>query len=100
MSYSALFSILDLGAIAAFRLGDNAAEDLPELKFENLVAPGGFLLANFPKSPFSLGFGGQYGPRTRKITFNGIESRSSAWRWLIFAGIDVPIFNFVTKRGH
>jgi hypothetical protein len=99
MSYSALFSILDLGAIAAFRLGDNAAEDLPELKFENLVAPGGFLLANFPKSPFSLGFGGQYGPRARKITFNGIESRSSAWRWLLFAGIDVPIFNFVTKRG-
>lgn len=98
MSYSVLFSILDLGAIAAFRLGDNAAEDLPELKFENLIAPGGFLLFNIPKSPFSFGFGGQHGPRARKITIDGIETRSSAWRWSIFAGIDVPIFHFATKK--
>jgi hypothetical protein len=100
MSYSALLSILDLGAVAAFRLGDNTAQDLPELKFENFVAPGGFLVANFPKSPFSLGLGAQYGPQVRKITLNGIdESQSSAWRLTAFAAIDVPVFNFVSKKG-
>lgn len=99
MSYSALLSILDLGAVAAFRLGDNTAQDLPELKFENFVAPGGFLVANFPKSPFSLGLGAQYGPQARKVTFDGVESQSSAWRLMAFAAIDVPVFNFVSKKG-
>jgi hypothetical protein len=99
MSYSALLSILDLGAIASFRLGDNAAQDLPELKFENFVAPGGYFVANFPKSPFSLGLGAQYGPQVRKITFGNDELQSSAWRLAAFAAIDVPVFNFVSKKG-
>ncbi|MBV6426901.1 MAG: hypothetical protein KIPDCIKN_01414 [Haliscomenobacter sp.] len=98
-SYSLMFSMLDLGAVASFRLGDQDAGLLPELSFENLVAPGAYFLLNVPRSPFSLGFGSQYGPRARKITLtNGLETRSSAWRWLLFAGVDVPIFNFATQK--
>ncbi|MBK8041349.1 MAG: hypothetical protein IPK21_01045 [Haliscomenobacter sp.] len=98
-SYSLMFSMLDLGAVASFRLGDQDAGLLPELSFENLVAPGAYFLLNLPRSPFSLGVGSQYGPRARKITLaNGLETRSSAWRWLLFAGVDVPIFNFATQK--
>ncbi|MBK6946836.1 MAG: hypothetical protein IPH16_01020 [Haliscomenobacter sp.] len=94
-----MFSMLDLGAVASFRLGDQDAGLLPELTFENLVAPGAYFLVNLPKSPFSLGFGSQYGPRARKITLaNGVETRSPAWRSLLFAGVDVPIFNFATQK--
>ncbi len=98
-SYSLLFTMLDLGAVASFRIGDQDAGLLPELSFENLVAPGAYFLLNLPRSPFSLGFGSQYGPRARKITMaNGVETRSSAWRWLLFAGVDVPIFHFATQK--
>lgn len=99
LSYSVLLSVLDLGAVAAFRLGDPNAEALPDLKIENFVAPGAYFLFNIPRSPFSLGVGSQYGPRVRSITTaNGIQSQASAWRWGAFVGMDVPIFSFSTMR--
>lgn len=98
-SFSVLLSALDLGAVAAFRLGDPDAELLPDIKWDNFVAPGAFAFINFPRSPFSAGFGSQYGPRTRSITTqNGIETRSAAWRLLLFAGMDIPVFSFATQR--
>ncbi len=99
LSYSVLLSVLDLGAVAAFRIGDPGAEALPDLKIENFVAPGAYFLFNIPRSPFSLGVGSQYGPRVRSITTaNGIQSQASAWRWGGFIGMDVPIFSFSTMR--
>jgi hypothetical protein len=99
LSYSVLLSVLDLGAVAAFRLGDPGAEALPDLKIENFVAPGAYFLFNIPRSPFSLGVGSQYGPRVRSITAaNGVQSQASAWRWGGFIGMDVPIFSFSTMR--
>ena len=98
LSYSVLLSVLDLGAVAAFRLGDPNAEALPDLKIENFVAPGAYFLFNIPRSPFSLGVGSQYGPRVRSITANGVQSQASAWRWGGFIGMDVPIFSFSTMR--
>ena len=99
MSYSLLCSVLDLGAVAAFRLGDPQSEVLPDLKIENFIAPGAYFLLNIPRSPFSLGVGSQYGPRVRSITgANGVQSQSSAWRWGAFVGMDVPIFSFSTMR--
>ena len=99
LSYSVLLSVLDLGAVAAFRLGDPNAEALPDLKIENFVAPGAYFLFNIPRSPFSMGVGSQYGPRVRSITTaNGIQSQASAWRWGGFIGMDVPIFSFSTMR--
>jgi len=99
LSYSVLLSVLDLGAVAAFRLGDPNAEALPDLKIENFVAPGAYFLFNIPRSPFSMGVGSQYGPRVRSITAaNGVQSQASAWRWGGFIGMDVPIFSFSTMR--
>ena len=94
-SISVFASLLDLGAVTSFRINDPYAEDLPELNFKNVFAPGGFLIYNFPKSPISLGFGFQQGPQLRSITENGIEiDKSSAFRGPIgFLSIDVPLFN-------
>jgi|GEM_PF-6208460 len=97
-SMSFLLSVLDLGTMATFRLGDSQAELLPEVRWDNFIAPGGYLLYNFPKSPFSLGAGAQYGPRTRAITAaNGVETSTPAWRYGLFFGIDVPVFSFATR---
>lgn len=90
--------ILDIGGVTAFRLSDDGSTgELPELTFSNLISPGGYLMVNFPKSPFSVGIGAQYGPQVRKITINEAEINSSAWKFGITASIDVPIFNLFSR---
>ena len=90
--------ILDIGGVTAFRLSDDGAtSELPELTFSNLISPGGYLMLNLPKSPFSIGVGAQYGPQVRKVTINETELNSSAWKMGITASIDVPIFNLFSR---
>ncbi|MEM8523793.1 MAG: hypothetical protein AAGG68_04075 [Bacteroidota bacterium] len=99
-SYSLFVPILDIGAVTAYRIDQQnvgANGNLPELTFGNLIAPGGYLILNFPKSPFSISAGAQFGPQTRKITINGADLTSSAWRYGLTATIDVPIFNLFNR---
>lgn len=87
-SFSAFFPILDLGAITAYRSGENAGS-VPEVTFQNVLAPGAHFMVNIPRSPFFLGAGIQYGPNERKIG----EVNYSAYRAMLTFGIDVPIFS-------
>ncbi len=96
-SYTLFAPILDIGAVTSFRLGE-ADNPLPDLKFQNIIAPGGYLLYNLPKSPFSIGAGMQYGPQLRTITRNNTTFETSAWRFMLTATVDVPIFNLYGKR--
>ena len=103
-SFSVFVPLLDLGAITAYR--SNPAKDdptynideLPEIKWENLFSPGGFLVYNFKNSPFSLGLGGQYGPQLRKIEVANAEPViTNSFRFpMLFIDIDVPLFNLHT----
>ena len=98
-SMSLFVPILDVGGITSFRLKeDGRTGELPELSFGNLISPGGYLMFNLPKSPFSIGLGAQYGPQVRKITVNEAEVSSSAWRVGITTSIDVPIFNLFNRN--
>jgi hypothetical protein len=87
-SFSAFFPIIDLGAITAYRSGENAGS-VPEVTFQNVLAPGAHFMVNIPRSPFFLGAGVQYGPNERKIG----EVNYSAYRAMLTFGIDVPIFS-------
>ncbi|NJC28426.1 hypothetical protein [Neolewinella antarctica] len=102
-SFTLFASVLDLGGITAFRLeqrsGNSAGasvERLPEFSLRNVVAPGLHLLYNFPKTPFSLGFGVQDGPSARKYTpAGGTETREArSVRFMLTGSVDVPIFRF------
>ncbi|SEP78519.1 hypothetical protein [Neolewinella agarilytica] len=99
-------SLLDLGAITAFRLekqnevaGSAKVERLPVFRPANVIAPGLHLLYNFPKSPFSLGIGVQDGPSVREFTTAGSnrvrEARSV--RGMLTFSVDVPIFRFFNQ---
>jgi hypothetical protein len=99
-SFSAFVPILDLGVVTAYRIdADNAgiSNNLPELSFSNLIAPGAYFIVNLPRSPFSLAAGVQFGPQLRKITVNGAETTASAWRYGLTGTIDVPIFNLFNR---
>ena len=101
-------SLIDLGAITAFRLGEvndsddpNAArvDRLPEFRPANIIAPGLHLLYNFPRSPFSLGVGVQDGPSVRKFTLAGerVEREARSVRGMVTFSVDVPIFRFFNR---
>ncbi|TXF91026.1 hypothetical protein FUA23_04270 [Neolewinella aurantiaca] len=99
-------SLLDLGALTAFRLesrrenGDGATVDrLPEFRPANVIAPGLHIMYNFPQSPFTLGFGVQDGPSVRKFTLDGEnrERDARSTRAMLTLSVDVPIFRFFNK---
>ncbi len=95
-TYSIFTSILDLGAVAAFRFGkdDSPVQSLPELKIANVIAPGVHLLYQWPRSPFATGVGIQNGPNVRRYDPGTGEAARDlrGYRIMFSATIDVPIF--------
>lgn len=99
-------SLIDLGAITAFRLEGRNSEGmeadvdrLPEFRPANIIAPGLHLMYNFPKSPFTLGFGVQDGPSVRKFTLAGetVQRDARSVRAMLTFSVDVPIFRFFNR---
>ncbi len=99
-------SLLDLGALTAFRLesreeapGSARVDRLPEFRPANVIAPGLHILYNFPKSPFSLGIGAQDGPSVRQFTAEGstVVREARSVRGMVSFSVDVPIFRFFNK---
>jgi len=93
-------SLLDVGAFGAFRLNDDRAELLPEVQLKNIIAPGLYLVYDWPGVPLSLGGGIQRGPNVRRFetTLNDINTIEAAgYRWSVFLSVDIPLFNLHTK---
>ena len=97
-SASILLNLIDLGTFASFRLQDELTEKLPEVKLENIFAPGLGLVYGFPKVPISLGYTYQLGPTLREISPDAIQtSEKLNRRWQFFLGVDIPLLNFYNK---
>ena len=93
-SFSVFASIIDIGAVTAFRLKDNASK-LPELKWKNVLAPGAYLMWGIGGTPLTLGVGGQYGPALRNVQANtslGLEE-ASHFRAGVTLTVDLPVFS-------
>lgn len=98
-SLSLFGSVIDIGALTAFRFNDSETEALPEFKFENIFAPGAHLVWGVPRYPLALGAGFQYGPTLRKITAEKAEVvRGSSFRFGLFATVDIPIISLYRSR--
>lgn len=96
-SISLFGSIVDIGAVTAFRFQDDSTQNLPQISLRNIIAPGGYLVYGVPNLPVAIGAGLQHGPELRKVTSTtlGVEALSG-WRWGIFASVDIPLFNLAT----
>jgi hypothetical protein len=97
VSNTIFLSILDVGALTAFRLTQDSTATLPDFKWQNVLAPGLFYVVGFRKSPLSLGVGAQYGPQLRSITNDAAVTLPSAITFRLFVGVDIPLFNFFTR---
>ena len=100
-SFGLFIPIIDIGAVAAFRVSSNYSSRLPELKWANVIAPGLYFEYGIPKWPVTIGFGGQYGPTLRNITINNnkIQNVIDKQNYRIGAKItvDIPMFNIYNR---
>jgi len=96
-SSSIFMSIVDLGAVTAYRFSDNTAR-LPDLTLSNIFAPGAYYVYGIPRTPISIGTGGQLGPQLRKITDTGATTDEKVnFSLKLFLAVDIPLLNFRTK---
>jgi hypothetical protein len=96
-SLSLFMPVIDLGAVAAFRIETGQSVNVPSFNLQNLAAPGAYLIYGIPNYPFSIGGGVQYGPQLRKISRNGVDIETPAYRWSIAMTVDIPLFNLYNR---
>ena len=97
-SLSFLLNVIDIGAVAAYRLNDSETEELPEISLQNILAPGVGLIYGIPGIPLSFGASYQLGPALREITPTAATTSAQMnGRWQVFLAVDIPIFNFYTS---
>lgn len=99
-SVSLFFPIIDVGALAAYRLNDNDFDNLPKLTFGNVFAPGGYIVYGVGNDiPLAIGIGAQMGPNLREVTndskFDVEEVRG--YRFGVFLAVDIPIFSIYSR---
>jgi hypothetical protein len=89
-SPSIFMPLVDLGAVASYRLHDEKIDAAPNVKFKSVIAPGMFLTTGLHKAlPLAMGLGVQYAPKLRKLE-NGPSL--DALRVGAFIGADIPLF--------
>lgn len=89
-------SIIDIGALAQFRLDGNNTSITEKIRFSNVLSPGVSLCYGLPCNiPLSLNFGGQFGPGLTKVTYNNNTIEKPSWRLLASLTVDIPAFTIV-----
>lgn len=99
-SVSLFLSVIDLGAVAAFRAQDDKTSQIPTITLRELVAPGAFLIYGFGKTPLSVGAGAQIGPRLRNVTVTDNTVSEMYFRFSLSFTVDIPLLNFATWPGN
>ena len=102
-STSVFVSLVDLGAITAFRFRDDSTANVPTIQLRDIISPGVFLSIGIPKTPLSFNLGAQMGPNLRKVNNNDPSKPSNDyynqtyWRFSASLCVDIPLLNFYTK---
>ena len=102
-SYSLFLSIIDLGAVAAYRFNDDTTASAPTIQLKNIISPGAFLSIGIPHCPLSVNLGAQVGPNLRAIDKNQTTLASTDngnkvyWRYSIGVCVDIPLLNLYVR---
>lgn len=96
-AWSVFVPVLDVGAVASWRLGSGGGS-VAAITWQNIVAPGLYVVWSKRDSPFSILLGAQYGPELRKISAGGdtIEKAAIQFPSLEFV-FNIPIFNLYRR---
>jgi hypothetical protein len=95
-SQSVFFSMLDVGALASFRLQSGNGGRTVAVRWSNIVAPGVYYVWTMRDTPVSLMIGTAYGPELRDVSATGGTTLQRAvWQLPILAvSFNLPLFQF------
>lgn len=96
-SLSLFASIVDLGAITAFRFQNDTAKTLQKIQLKDIISPGLFISYGLGKCPLNINFGYQITPYLSFVSADENTFQSSFGRWSLSFVVDIPIFNLYTK---
>lgn len=104
-SLSVYGTLIDVGAIAGYRLNNDSTALNSKITLNDIFTPGGYIVygVGLPFKwmsyvPLSIGYGWQYGSKLYYKKGDGTldVSGSSRWRSNWFVAIDIPLVNFLT----
>jgi hypothetical protein len=97
-SASIFVPLIDIGALASFRLKNDESEVASEVHLKNIISPGLYFYYGLGKTPISIGLGGQLGPQLRQVTTQDVNVDKNYYlRFGLNITVDIPFFNFYTK---
>lgn len=96
-SSSIFFSLIDLGAITAFRFTNDSTEKVPTIELKDIFSPGIFYSHGFGKTPISLNIGYQAGPLLRRVRGDENDFSKSYSRFSVSLVVDIPMFNLFSR---
>lgn len=96
-SNSVFLSMVDIGALTAFRFTDDSTETVPNIRLQNIVSPGVFYSLGIKNTPLSVNLGWQMGPLLRNVTAVQNDYSQSYSRVSLSLCVDLPLMNFYTK---
>lgn len=106
-SISLYGTLIDVGAIAGYRLNDDSTALDSKITLNDIFAPGGYLvygmglpIKGLSYIPLSIGYGWQYGSKLYQKKDDGklAISDKSRWRSNWFIAIDIPLVNFYSRN--
>lgn len=91
-------SLVDLGAVAAFRFTDDSTQQIPTIQLKDIFSPGLFWSVGIPRSPVSVNFGAQIGPNLRKVTATSNDFSDNMYiRYSMSVCVDLPLLNIANR---
>lgn len=100
-SHSLFVSVVDLGAVAAFRFqaSNDSVKQIPSIQLKDIFSPGVFWSVGIPKCPLSINVGVQLGPNLRKVESKVNDySNNLYWRYSFSLCVDLPVLNLYSKN--
>lgn len=97
VSTSLFLSIIDLGAITAYRVSNDSTESIPTVQLKDIFSPGVLASFGFNGTPLSLNIGYQVGPLLRRIDSSRGSFTNAYSRWSVSLCVDIPLLDFYTK---
>lgn len=106
-SISLYGTLIDVGAIAGYRLNNDSTALDSKITLNDIFAPGGYLVYGLGLPfkwasyvPLSVGYGWQYSSKLYQKKDNGklATSDKSRWRSNWFVAIDIPLINFYSRN--
>ena len=100
-SVTLFVSLIDIGAMAAFRFNNDSSDVASTVQLKNIISPGIYGYYGLGKCPLSIGLGAQIGPQLRGITATDININNNFYiRFALNVVLDIPFFNFYTRQNN